>query len=192
MVTGIERNKTLNIVQRVSIALGAALYSKGQLIASVEQLAYLRLTHWGVNVRQLVVDRLYQTAHGLIDTSTDFLATHTGNIAVHINSCLFHCLSQIELCISVAHSHFCTLCFLNSLIFCQLSRGILTQKTLDLQVGLNLFQKFRITREHDKNFLALTGHYAKSCIIGTAIIPRSQDTQPYIIALICSVGAIIH
>ena len=89
MIAGIDRDKTLHIVQRVSIALSAAFQSERQLIAVVEQLANLRLAHRGVDIGQLVVDCLHQTANGLIDTSANFFATHTGNIAVHIDGSLF-------------------------------------------------------------------------------------------------------
>ena len=139
MVAGIERDKALNIVQRVSIALGAVLQSKGQLITGVEQLADLRLAHRSVDVGQLVVDRLYQTANGLIDTGTDFLAAHTGNIAVHIDGSLFQRLGQIELCVGVTILHFYYLCLLYCFILWQLSRGILAQKTLYLQISLHFF-----------------------------------------------------
>ena len=158
----------------------------------MEQLADLRLTHRGVDVRQLVVDRLYQTANGLIDTSADFLAAHTGNIAVHIDGSLFQCLSQIELCISMALPHLHALCFLDGLILRQLGRGVLAQKAFNFQVGLNFFQELCIAGKHNQNFLALTGHHTKSGIISAAVIPRSQNTNSHIVALVCLVRAVIH
>ena len=105
----------------------------------MEQLADLRLAHRSVDVGQLVVDRLYQTANGLIDTGTDFLAAHTGNIAVHIDGSLFQRLGQIELCVGVTILHFYYLCLLYCFILWQLSRGILAQKTLYLQISLHFF-----------------------------------------------------
>ena len=55
----------------------------------MEQLSDLSLAHRGVDVGQLVVDRLHQTANGLIDPGADFLAVYTGNIAVDIDGSLF-------------------------------------------------------------------------------------------------------
>ncbi len=112
VVARIHGNKALNIVQRVSIALGATFQPERKLITVVEHLADLRLTHRSVDVRQLVVDRLYQTTNGLIDPSADFLAVYADNIAVYIDRCFFQRFGQVELCVLAALPHFHALCLL--------------------------------------------------------------------------------
>ena len=58
----------------------------------MEHLADLRLAHRRVDVGQLVIDRLHQTANGFIDPADDFLAVHADNIAVYIDRCFFSAL----------------------------------------------------------------------------------------------------
>ena len=38
----------------------------------------------------------------------------------------------------------------------------------------------------------MTGHHTKGGIISAAIIPRSQNANSHIVALVCLIGAVIH
>ena len=85
MIAGIHGNETLHIIQRMSVALGTVIQAEGQLVAGVEHLTNLRLSHRSVDVGQLVIDGLHQTTNGFIDPCADLFAIHTCYIAVDID-----------------------------------------------------------------------------------------------------------
>ena len=192
VIAGIHGDKALHIVQRMSIALCATFQPKRKLVALMEHLADLRLAHRRVDVGQLVIDRLHQTANGFIDPADDFLAVHADNIAVYIDRCFFQRFGQVELCVLIALPHFHTLCLFDRLILGKLRGGVFPKEPLNFQIGLNFRQELCIIRKYNKDFSALTGHHPKGSILCAAVVPRCQDTKADVIVLICFVWTIIY
>ena len=155
MIAGVHGNKALHIIQCMSIALCAVLQRKGKLVALMEHLANFSLPHRRINVGQLVVNRLHQTAQSFIDSAVDLLPIHTDNIAVDIDRRFFQRFCKIELCVLIALTHLHALCFLNHLIFRKLRGSVFPKEALNFQICLNFRQELRVIRKNNKDFLAL-------------------------------------
>ena len=192
MIARIHGDKALHIIQCMGVALCPAFQPKRKLIALMEHLADFRFAHRRVDVGQLVIDRLYQTANGFIDPTADLLTIHTDNIAVHIDRRFFECFRQVELSVLIAFPHFHTLCLFDRLVFGKLRGGVFPKEAFNLQVGLNFSQELRVIGKYDKDFSSLTGHHPKGSLVHTAVIPRCQNAEANVVVLICLIGAVIH
>ena len=189
---GVSGDEGKYIIERMLIGICSALKAKRQLIRRAEHFSDICFAEGSINIGQLVIYRLYQSADCFVDPVGDFLSIRLDRIRIDIDGRILQTFYQIQLSVRIAFPHFHTLCFFNGLVFGQLRGRIQPQELFNLEIDADLVQKCRIVRKNHQDFLPLARHHAKRRVIISTLIPRRQDPETDIIVLIGLVRTIVY
>ena len=128
----------------MDIGFCSPLQRQTELIAGMEHFTDLWFPHWCINITELMVNNLYQTADSLLNPCRYISGIQPRNISIHIDGSFFQCFCQIQLGIFIALTHFCPLCFFNALILRKMSIRIFAQETFYFHICLHFPQELII------------------------------------------------
>ena len=192
MHAGIGRDELQHIIQSMLIGRPHIFKSQRQLIRRMEHLPDLRFTHGSIDIGQLVINGLYQSAKSFCDPRRNFLRGNMSHITIHINRGFLQVLCKIQFGIGITLAHLNALGLFDRFIFCQLFRCVQTQKLFNLQILPDLIQKCRIIWQGDQYFALLSGNHTQCQIVAAALIPGCKDADTDIIVLIRFIRPVIN
>ena len=130
MQGGVVVNVSQHIVLRGGVRLGGGDGVQAHLVVGAELLDDIVLIKGGIDVGQLVVDRVHKAGEGFADAPLHVLGGQLGNIAVDVDCGGFQRIDQVDFGVAQAGAHLLGLILADGLVALDLGSRVGAQISL--------------------------------------------------------------
>ena len=116
-----------------------------------KQLSDITFAGCCIYIYQFVIDRRYQFAKRIIDTSCHILGCRRKLISINVDACRFQRFFQEETCCGIMLTQLDLFGFFDLLVLCNGIGCIVAKELFNLQGRLNLIQESSIIRQYNKH-----------------------------------------
>ena len=192
MQGGVVVNVGQHIVLCGGIRLGGGDGVQAHLVVGAELLDDIVLIKGGIDVGQLVVDRVHKAGEGFADAPLHVLGGQLGNIAVDVDCGGFQRIDQVDFGVAQAGAHLLGLILADGLVALDLGSRVGAQILLDLHCLTDLVEELAVIGQHDQHLTALTGHQAQALLIGAITVIGGQHADADVIILVDLERLVVH
>ena len=189
---GVVVNVGQHIVLRGGVRLGGGNGVQAHLVVGAELLDDIVLIKGGIDVGQLVVDRVHKAGEGFADAPLHVLGRQLGNIAVDVDRGGFQRIDQVDFGVAQAGAHLLGLILADGLVALNLGSRVGAQILLDLHCLTDLVEELAVIGQHDQHLTALAGHQAQALLIGAIAVIGGQHADADVIILVDLERLVVH